>query len=140
MNNGGKRSSVKSDKPNKNPIEKWLKTRFRDGFLKIKASFEEIDRQKTGQVRRDQFLNVLKQHDFKIENNLLDAFLERCEVKINPVHFQNSLLINYMDFLEKFQNRSDQGLAYRMITNQGFIKIYYLRKIILIHLLFVMIS
>ncbi len=54
-NSVGRRNSSnnKSDKKSKNPIEKWLKTRFRDGFLKMKTSFEEIDRQKTGQVNKE---------------------------------------------------------------------------------------
>ena len=29
---------------------------------------------------------------------------------------KNSSLISYVEFLEKFQNRSDQGLAYRLIA------------------------
>ena len=105
---------------NANPIEKWLKKRFRDGFSKMKTSFEELDLHKTGQVRRDQFLNVLRQHGFKLENNLLDAFLERCDLHIP----KNSTLISYVDFLEKFQNRSDQGLAYRVITGGYFLKFF----------------
>lgn len=113
------RGSSRSDinKKTNNPIEKWLKTRFRDGFSKIKASFEEIDRQRTGQVRRDQFLNVLNQHNFKLESNLLDAFLERCDIKVPGSQYNNTLLVSYTDFLERFQNRSDQGLAYRMIAH-----------------------
>lgn len=34
----------------KNPIQNWLKKRFRDGFSKMKSSFEELDLQKTGYV------------------------------------------------------------------------------------------
>ncbi len=64
------------------------------------------------QVRRDQFLNVLRQHGFKLETNLLDAFMERCDMHTA----KNSSLISYTEFLEKFQNRSDQGLAYRLIA------------------------
>jgi hypothetical protein len=39
-----------SRRSNKNPVDKWLKKRFRDGFSKMKTSFEELDLQKTGQV------------------------------------------------------------------------------------------
>jgi hypothetical protein len=43
--------TVKSSRRNtKNPVEKWLKKKFRDGFSKMKNSFEEMDLQKTGQV------------------------------------------------------------------------------------------
>lgn len=42
----GKKASISK----RNPIDRWLKKRFRDGFYKIRASFEEIDIQKTGQV------------------------------------------------------------------------------------------
>lgn len=104
---------MKSAKKKKNPVEKWLKKKFRTGFSKIKQSFEEIDLQKTGEVRRDQFVSVLKQHGFHIENNLLDEFLERCGIKFS----KNSILVSYADFLEKFQIRSDQGIAYRFITS-----------------------
>ena len=79
----------------------------------MKESFEEMDLQKTGEVRRDQFLSVLRRFGLKLETNLLDAFLERCNVKLA----KNSTLVPYTLFLEKFQNRSDQGLAYRMIIN-----------------------
>ena len=40
----------KSTQKNVNPVEKWLKTRFREGFAKLKSSFEEIDIHKTGSV------------------------------------------------------------------------------------------
>ena len=63
-------------------------------------------------MRRDQFLNVLRQHGFKLETNYLDAFMERCDMHVA----KNSSLISYTEFLEKFQNRSDQGLAYRLIA------------------------
>ena len=53
MNN---RTNMKHRSQTMNPMEKWLKKRFRNGFTKMKSSFEEIDRQRTGQVRRDQFL------------------------------------------------------------------------------------
>lgn len=108
-----------------------MKKRFREGFSKIKTSFEDVDLQKTGQViskiflsteflntnfqikvRRDQFLNILRQNGFKLDSNLLDAFLERCEISVP----KNSSLIPYQEFLEKFQNRSDRGLAYRFIA------------------------
>ena len=57
-------------------------------------------------------MNVLRQHGFKLESNFLDAFIERCDMHVA----KNSSLISYVEFLEKFQNRSDQGLAYRLIA------------------------
>ena len=80
----------------------------------MKASFDEIDLQHTGQVRRDQFLNVLRQHGLSFESNLLDSFLERCGVRVA----KNSSLISYTAFLAKFQNRGENGLAYRAITDE----------------------
>ena len=62
-------------------------------------------------------MNALNQHGFKLESTLLDAFLERCNIKVPGSQYNNTLLVSYTDFLEKFQNRSDQGLAYRMIAN-----------------------
>ena len=43
-------SKPKPKRAKKNPIEKWLKKQFREGFSKMKSSFEELDIQKTGQV------------------------------------------------------------------------------------------
>ena len=95
-----------------NPVEKWLKVKFREGFVKMKASFEEMDPTKTGQVRRDQFLGVLRQHGLQLDVHLLDPFLQRCEIKTK----KSSTLVPYIEFLEKFQNRSDTGLVYRFIA------------------------
>jgi hypothetical protein len=39
-----------SNHRNSNPIEKWLKTRFREGFAKLKSAFEEVDLGRTGSV------------------------------------------------------------------------------------------
>jgi hypothetical protein len=41
---------IRQNTKNQNPIEKWLKKRFRDGFMKMKKSFEEIDVTKSGSV------------------------------------------------------------------------------------------
>ena len=51
VNNYGeaKKTSSKS-LSKKNPMDRWLKKKFRDGFVKMKNSFEEIDIQKSGQV------------------------------------------------------------------------------------------
>jgi Ca2+-binding EF-hand superfamily protein len=98
-----------------NPIEKWLKGRFRDGFTKMKKSFEELDRQRTGKVRKDQFSDVLKVHGLRIEMHLMDAFLERCGVKPK----KDESLISYREFLSKFQNRSENGAAFAMITTSN---------------------
>jgi hypothetical protein len=42
------KSSLKAS--NKNPIEKWLKKRFREGFVQMKSAFEDIDMNKTNHV------------------------------------------------------------------------------------------
>ena len=45
-----KKTSSKSSSKKNNPMDRWLKKKFRDGFVKMKNSFEEIDIQKSGQV------------------------------------------------------------------------------------------
>jgi len=40
----------KLSRKNTNPIEKWLKKQFRNGFSKIKSTFEEMDVHQTGLV------------------------------------------------------------------------------------------
>jgi len=97
----------------KNPIEKWLKRRFREGFVQLKASFDEIDISRTGSVRKEQFLNVLRKHGLKLESHYLEAFLERCDIDC-----KSTSLVPYTKFLEKFQNRSEQGLTYKVITGE----------------------
>jgi hypothetical protein len=36
---------------NQSPVGKWLKYRFREGFLQMKDSFEKVDQEKTNKVR-----------------------------------------------------------------------------------------
>ncbi len=62
-------------------------------------------------VKKDQFLNILRKFGLRLELNLLDAFLERCEIDS-----KSSEQVVYTKFLEKFQNRSEQGLTYKVIT------------------------
>lgn len=78
----------------------------------MKKAFEEMDPTHTGQVRRDQFISVLKQQGLHLDGYLLDSFLQRCEIRTG----KNSNLVPYTDFLSKFQSRSDQGLMYRFIA------------------------
>ncbi len=62
-------------------------------------------------IKREQFLSILKKFGLKLETSLLDAFLQRCDINV-----QLNDLIPYTKFLEKFQNRSEQGLTYKVIT------------------------
>lgn len=94
----------------KNPIEKWLKQKFREGFAQLRASFIDLDTLETGFVKKDQFINILRRFGLKLETNLLDAFLQRCDIPV-----ENNQ-VSYIRFLEKFQNRSEQGLTYKVIA------------------------
>lgn len=61
VNNYGetKKTSSKSSSKKNTPMDRWLKKKFRDGFVKMKNSFEEIDIQKSGQVKAMKYINEL---------------------------------------------------------------------------------
>jgi hypothetical protein len=66
-------------------------------------------------VKKEQFVTILRKFGLKLEIHLLDAFLERCDIDA-----KGSSLVPYTKFLEKFQNRSEEGLTYKVIT--GYMK------------------
>nr|WQY91287.1 ddN-expressed EFCAB family member [Ciona robusta] len=92
-------------------IEKWLKDKFREGFKSMRKEFKKGDLKNTGKVPRDVFRRVISQFDlFLREDSSLNMFLARCGL---PEHGE----ISYVDFLNKFQDRSATGMAHNILSN-----------------------
>ncbi|XP_063314192.1 EF-hand calcium-binding domain-containing protein 6-like [Pelobates fuscus] len=92
-------------------IEKWFKDKFREGFRNMKEEFEIHDPQRIGKVDQDDFMAVLEKFDLKLKDEHFHIFLARCGL-------ENSLTgISYMDFLRKFQDRSDKGITHKILSN-----------------------
>lgn len=92
-------------------IENWLKNKFREGFAEMKCSFEEYDKDCTGLVCHDHFLSVLNKCGLSLEKSHLAEFLARCNVQ--PTNKD----VPYREFLHRFQDRSEGGMAHKILTN-----------------------
>ncbi|XP_064594452.1 EF-hand calcium-binding domain-containing protein 6-like isoform X2 [Liolophura sinensis] len=93
-------------------IEKWLKSKFREGFMTMKTAFEELDVDKAGVVNHDGFLDVLANNGLKMEKNMLPAFLSRCAVEIRREG------VPYREFLHRFQDRGEEGMTHKIMTDR----------------------
>ncbi|XP_038061355.1 EF-hand calcium-binding domain-containing protein 6-like [Patiria miniata] len=94
-------------------IERWLKDKFRQGFHKMKKDFEKYDYEKKGEVELAKFREVLERYDLKLDKLQLDAFLSRCNLAVHP----KTRSVSYLDFLQRFQDRSDAGLPHKILLN-----------------------
>ncbi|XP_062594350.1 EF-hand calcium-binding domain-containing protein 6-like isoform X3 [Saccostrea cucullata] len=92
-------------------IERWLKSKFREGCHQMQEAFEAKDASNKGVVSFDDFLEVLAQFHLKLEKKLLAAFLSRCAVQ---AHRDG---VPYRDFLHRFQDRSEIGMTHNILTN-----------------------
>ncbi|XP_061196187.1 EF-hand calcium-binding domain-containing protein 6-like isoform X2 [Saccostrea echinata] len=92
-------------------IERWLKSKFREGCHQMQEAFEAKDSSNKGVVSFDDFLEVLAQFHLKLEKKLLAAFLSRCAVQ---AHRDG---VPYRDFLHRFQDRSEIGMTHNILTN-----------------------
>lgn len=92
-------------------IERWLKNKFREGFSNMKNSFAAFDHDHSGFVSTNEFLEVLAQYGLRMEKPHMGDFLARCELQAS------SLGIPYQEFLVKFQDRSEGGMAHHILTN-----------------------
>lgn len=59
-------------------VERWLKRKFREGCSDIKHGFMELDIDRTGRVKKEDFRRVLAEFDLKLNSNKqLEDFLAR---------------------------------------------------------------
>ncbi|XP_028657943.2 EF-hand calcium-binding domain-containing protein 6 [Erpetoichthys calabaricus] len=91
-------------------IEKWLKDKFREGFRSMKKEFGKLDPGKTDKVTQEQFLSVLEAFDLHMKKEHLGLFLARCGLENKPT-------VNYAEFLQKFQDRSEKGITHNILSN-----------------------
>lgn len=93
-------------------IEKWLKNKFREGFISMKAAFEAADAASKGTVSRKEFVQVINDFGLRLKDEHLDEFLSRCSIQ--P---KGEGGISYRDFLFRFQDRSEEGMAHKILSN-----------------------
>ncbi|XP_076819252.1 EF-hand calcium-binding domain-containing protein 6-like isoform X2 [Clavelina lepadiformis] len=92
-------------------IERWLKDKFREGFKAMRREFKKGDNKNTGKVSREVFRRVLAQFDLYLrEDSSLNMFLARCGLSDRGD-------ISYVNFLNKFQDRSEEGMAHNILSN-----------------------
>ncbi|KAG2465474.1 EFCB6 protein, partial [Polypterus senegalus] len=91
-------------------IEKWLKDKFREGFRSMKKEFGKLDPGKTDKVTQEQFLSVLEAFDLHMKKEHLGLFLARCGLENKPT-------VDYAEFLQKFQDRSEKGITHNILSN-----------------------
>ncbi|XP_051883690.1 EF-hand calcium-binding domain-containing protein 6-like [Pristis pectinata] len=94
-------------------IENWLKEKFREGFKSMKTDFCYYDQDNSGKVTRENFLRVLKVFDLRLKEDQLNIFLVRCGLQ------EDAPNINYIEFLHNFQDRSENGVPHRIITDEN---------------------
>lgn len=121
-------------------IEKFLKSKFREGCIEMRGMFETEDPDRSGsvcpiscqrvlsawyfllpgilhnylfflQVTHDSFLKVLAEAGLNLEKDHLAEFLSRCSIQPTRTH------VPYREFLHRFQDRSDDGMAHTILTN-----------------------
>ena len=93
-------------------IEKWLKTKFREGFRSMNTTFAQNDPNNLGRVNRKVFRQVLGKFGLHLrDDNALNALLSRCGI-LEPGD------VNYKQFLHRFQDRSDQGKHFNRSTEK----------------------
>ncbi|XP_078269632.1 EF-hand calcium-binding domain-containing protein 6-like isoform X3 [Rhinoraja longicauda] len=94
-------------------IENWLKEKFREGFKSMMTDFWYYDQDNSGKVTRENFLHVLKKFDLRLKDDQLNIFLVRCGLP------EDAPKINYLEFLHNFQDRSENGVPHRIISDEN---------------------
>ena len=61
----------------------------------------------------EKFREVLERYDLKLDKIQLDAFLARCNLTVHP----KTRSVSYLDFLQRFQDRSDAGLPHKILLD-----------------------
>ncbi|XP_074648527.1 EF-hand calcium-binding domain-containing protein 6-like [Tubulanus polymorphus] len=92
-------------------VENWLKNKFREGFSGMKETFQKRDPENTGMVSHDVFLEVLAEYGLKLDRPYIYTFMARCCVELRPQG------VPYKDFLYRFLDRSEAGMAHNILSN-----------------------
>jgi len=93
-------------------IEKWLQKKFREGFKALKIEFKREDPSESGKVSRETFRRLLAQFGLYLrDEDSLKMFLTRCSL---PPCGE----ISYVQLLNRFQDRSDEGIAHHVLQDK----------------------
>ncbi|KAG8548553.1 hypothetical protein GDO81_024985 [Engystomops pustulosus] len=92
-------------------IEKWLKEKFREGVRAMRTEFSVYDPQGSGMVSTENFLQVLEKFHLHLSKDHLGHLLSRCGLDETSPH------INYLQFLQSVQSRSQNSRAYRVLSD-----------------------
>lgn len=93
-------------------IEKWLKNKFREGFKALKVEFKREDPGNTGKVSRDTFRRIIAQFGLYLRDEpSLRMFLARCDISPRGE-------VSYVQLLNRFQDRSELGIAHNVLMNK----------------------
>uniref|UniRef100_A0AAZ3R2H3 EF-hand domain-containing protein n=2 Tax=Oncorhynchus tshawytscha TaxID=74940 RepID=A0AAZ3R2H3_ONCTS len=93
-------------------MEKWLKDKFREGVQRMKSQFDQLDPDQTYKVGLEEFLQVLKTFGLNLKREHVGLFLARCGLGLNKTG-----VIHYPEFLRMFQDRSEEGVTHRILSN-----------------------
>nr|XP_023853805.1 EF-hand calcium-binding domain-containing protein 6-like [Salvelinus alpinus] len=93
-------------------MEKWLKDKFREGVQRMKSQFDQLDPDQTCKVGLEEFLQVLKIFGLNLKREHVGLFLARCGLGLNKTG-----VIHYPEFLRMFQDRSEEGVTHRILSN-----------------------
>ncbi|MEE6486885.1 hypothetical protein FKM82_014724 [Ascaphus truei] len=94
-------------------IEKWLKEKFREGARAMMTEFLVYDPEKCGKVSNEDFLSVLAKFHLHLTKDQLGHFLARCGLDDTLPN------INYLEFLQCLQTRSNTGMAHKVMWEPG---------------------
>ncbi|CAL1548942.1 unnamed protein product, partial [Lymnaea stagnalis] len=86
---------------------------FEETFRNLHSAFRLFDFMNDGYIARIDFRRVLKEFGFEIAAIDLDAFLARAGISVVQG------LINYKQFLNKFQSRGDSSILTKVMLRDG---------------------
>ncbi|XP_070302109.1 EF-hand calcium-binding domain-containing protein 6 [Salvelinus sp. IW2-2015] len=101
-------------------MEKWLKDKFREGVQRMKSQFDQLDPDQTCKVGLEEFLQVLKIFGLNLKREHVGLFLARCGLGLNKTG-----VIHYPEFLRMFQDRSEEGVTHRILSNPQHSRLSY---------------
>ncbi|KAM4035111.1 EF-hand calcium-binding domain-containing protein 6-like isoform 2-T2 [Anomaloglossus baeobatrachus] len=109
----GKVSKTGNERKLSLSIEKWLKEKFREGARAMRGEFSVFDPQGSGAVTKESFLQVLATFHLHLSRDQLGHFLSRCGLD------ETLNLVNYLEFLQCLQTRSQTGRGCKVPRNPG---------------------
>ncbi|XP_064628196.1 EF-hand calcium-binding domain-containing protein 6-like isoform X2 [Lineus longissimus] len=101
-----------SVKPKFECVMDMLHYRFEEVYMAMLKTFELFDEQKDGYLCRGDFRKVLREFGFPISAMDLEGFMAKMALR------SVQGMVNYKNFLWKFQNRANTGLVNRVVSTE----------------------